>query len=208
MGLREKKKEATRIAISDVATELFLARGFDAVTVADVAAAANVSTMTVFNYFERKEDLLFDRDTEALGLLDDALGRRGAKEPALSALRRAMRGLLAARHPFAKMDEGVSTFWRTVEESSVLLARTRELASTAEDHLARRLAVAAGQETHDPTARMLASSLVGGWRAAYGEALRLQRKGAKKAAVDAALASWLERAFTMTLAAARGTPYA
>ena len=59
-GLRERKKAETRQAISDVATRLFEARGFEAVTVAEIAAAANVSAKTVFNYFPAKEDLFFD----------------------------------------------------------------------------------------------------------------------------------------------------
>lgn len=206
-GLRERKKEATRQAISDVATELFLERGFDAVTVADVAAAANVSKMTVFNYFERKEDLLFDRDEEAAELLAAAFAKRKRGESVLGALARAMRELVNARHPFAKMDAGVATFWRTVEESPTLVARTREMVSTAEERLAHALATAAQQDPNDPTARVLAACLIAGWRAAYGEALRLQRKKAKSAEVSKALVTWLERAFAMTVAAAKGTAY-
>lgn len=60
-GLRERKKWETRRRISDVATGLFFARGFDNVTIAEVAEAAGVSRMTVFNYFPRKEDLFLDR---------------------------------------------------------------------------------------------------------------------------------------------------
>ena len=61
-GLRERKKAETRQAISDTATRLFEARGFEAVTVAEIAAAANVSAKTVFNYFPAKEDLFFDAE--------------------------------------------------------------------------------------------------------------------------------------------------
>lgn len=60
-GLRERKKRQTRQYISDVATGLFLERGFEAVTVAEIAEAANVSVNTVYNYFPAKEDLFFDR---------------------------------------------------------------------------------------------------------------------------------------------------
>jgi AcrR family transcriptional regulator len=59
-GRRERKKQQTRQVISDVATRLFLERGFDTVTVAEVARAADVAVQTVFNHFPAKEDLFFD----------------------------------------------------------------------------------------------------------------------------------------------------
>src|SRR5205814_1146920 len=58
-GLRERKKRQTRQSIADTARALFAERGFDRVTVAEVARAANVSEATVFNYFPTKEDLVF-----------------------------------------------------------------------------------------------------------------------------------------------------
>jgi len=58
-GLRERKKRETREAITRAAWKLFNRRGFDVVTVADIAAAAGVSEKTVFNYFPAKEDLVF-----------------------------------------------------------------------------------------------------------------------------------------------------
>ena len=60
-GLRERKKRETRETIARTAMDLFGARGYDAVTVADVARAADVSEKTVFNYFPAKEDLVFGR---------------------------------------------------------------------------------------------------------------------------------------------------
>ena len=68
-GLREFKKARTRRAISDVATRLFAEQGFEAVTVAQIAAAAEVSIKTVFNYFTTKEDLFFDRAGELIDVL-------------------------------------------------------------------------------------------------------------------------------------------
>lgn len=76
-GLRERKKAKTRERISDIATGLFLERGFDEVTVAEVARAANVSVKTVFNYFGAKEDLLFDREAEWLAAIEALLESRG-----------------------------------------------------------------------------------------------------------------------------------
>src|SRR3954451_25197142 len=70
-GLRERKKQQTREQIARVAMKLFAKRGFDAVTVAEVADAAGVSEKTVFNYFPAKEDLVFpDGEPRWLRLLN------------------------------------------------------------------------------------------------------------------------------------------
>jgi AcrR family transcriptional regulator len=77
-GLRERKKRETREAIARTAMKLFAARGFDAVTVADVAEAAGVSEKTVFNYFPAKEDLVLHRGAERLETLIEAIRGRPA----------------------------------------------------------------------------------------------------------------------------------
>jgi AcrR family transcriptional regulator len=64
IGRRERKKAATRKAISDVATMMFLERGFDNVSIREVADAADVSPTTVFAHFPQKEALVFDEDDE------------------------------------------------------------------------------------------------------------------------------------------------
>ena len=81
-GLRERKKLDTKRGIAEIATRLFMKRGFDVVTVADIAAAANVSRMTVFNYFPRKEDLFFDREDETKQIIRNILVRRVSLSPA------------------------------------------------------------------------------------------------------------------------------
>lgn len=75
-GLRERKKRQTQEAIAAAAMELFQAHGFDAVTVADVARAADVAEKTVFNHFPTKEDLVFFRSEDRLAAQVDAIRTR------------------------------------------------------------------------------------------------------------------------------------
>jgi AcrR family transcriptional regulator len=67
IGLRERKKRETRRSISDIATTLFMAKGFDNTTIAEIAEAAGVSPQTVANYFPTKTDLFFDEDGWRIG---------------------------------------------------------------------------------------------------------------------------------------------
>src|ERR1700749_1287397 len=97
-GLRERKKRRTRGPIATVAMKLFAARGFDAVTVAEVARAAEVSEKTVFNYFPSKEDLVFWRLESFEHELLSAVRDRAAGESVLTGFGRFIlqaRGLLA-----------------------------------------------------------------------------------------------------------------
>src|SRR5271154_4876561 len=79
-GLRERKKRRTRQQISDVATTLFVVRGFDHVKVSEIAEIVGVSEKTVYNYFPTKESLLFDRTDETIERLVAALRGRPAGE--------------------------------------------------------------------------------------------------------------------------------
>src|SRR5437868_8593865 len=88
MGLREVKKERRRQVIAETAFDLFATRGFDHVTVAEVAETAGVSEKTVFNYFPTKEDLFFDQVDERQAALVAAIENRLPDESILAALRR------------------------------------------------------------------------------------------------------------------------
>src|SRR6202042_480567 len=85
-GLRERKKRLLRQQLTDTATELFVERGFDAVSVAEIAAACDVSVKTVFNYFPTKESLILDRPAATM----DAL-RSGLADPALTPVQAVLR---------------------------------------------------------------------------------------------------------------------
>jgi AcrR family transcriptional regulator len=88
-GLRERKKRQTRETIAAAAAALFQARGFDAVTVADVARAADVSEKTIFNYFPAKEDLVLHDGGERLAALIQAIRDRAAGDSLIAPFRAA-----------------------------------------------------------------------------------------------------------------------
>lgn len=94
-GRRERKKAATRLALSEAAMRLFLERGFDGVTVREIAEAADVSTTTLMKHFPTKEALVFDRDDEIERDLTAAVTERAPGTSALDALRAYMRGRAA-----------------------------------------------------------------------------------------------------------------
>jgi AcrR family transcriptional regulator len=193
VSLRERKKRATRAAISRVATTLFYARGFDAVTVDEVARAAGVSKMTVFNYFARKEDLMFDREAEGIALLRAVLEQHGQKN-LLGALRNEITRLIAAESVFTKFDPGVLEFWQIVDASPALCARLRELADEARVMLAAHFS--------GPNADLVASLIVASWRAAYRAGLTAARQGKSPRKAAAELERVLDAAHGAVRAAA------
>jgi AcrR family transcriptional regulator len=107
VSLRESNKARTRLAISDIATRLFVERGFEHVTVAEIAEAAHVSVKTVFNYFASKEELFFDRADDVRDALLDAVRER----PAGASVLEALRAVLADRR--APFDE---QGWRSLRD--------------------------------------------------------------------------------------------
>jgi AcrR family transcriptional regulator len=86
MGLRETKKAKTRQLISDVARDLFIAKGYSAVTVADIADKAEVAVATLFNYFPTKESMIFDLEDEIDSGLSATIRNRQKGQSILDAL--------------------------------------------------------------------------------------------------------------------------
>lgn len=180
---RESKKRETRQRISDVATALFFARGFDAVTLDEIALAAQVSKMTVFNYFARKEELMLDREDD-LTLLPfrRALRDRPKGQAPVDALRALVEELSEQKHPLAHIDKRVVGWWRVVAASPSLEARLRELADEAAEGIALELA----GPTPDGLARLMAGTIVLTLRTARREAIGLLERGASAKKANAA----------------------
>jgi AcrR family transcriptional regulator len=154
MGLRESKKLRTRQEIADKAMQLFAQRGFDHVTVAEVAVAAGVSEKTVFNYFPTKEDLFFDEVPARERALVEAIRGRRPGESIVAALRR----LQAGDCP-RLCSPGFATFARIVEESPALQAKELEYMARFTETLARAIETELG--AHPLDAKIAANVLVG-----------------------------------------------
>lgn len=201
--LRERKKLETRRRISDVATALFFERGFDAVTVDEIAAAAGVSKVTVFNYFTRKEDLHVDREEEVKALLREAIATRPKGESPVDALRRLADRLVAEQSPYACVSSLTVGWWRVVAASPSLQARLRELGDTVTESLAFELSAS----KPDGRARLVAGMVVLTWRTAYSEAIRVFEGGGSAKKVSATFIQLIDRGFAaVRVLAARAQP--
>ena len=120
-GLRERKKRAARQAIAATARRLFAERGFDAVTVAEVAAAADVSEKTVFNYFPTKEDLAFAGREEGIAQFVTAIAERPPGSSVLDVFRAMTHTVLDVF--VAGGDEDLLAVAKIIRDSRVLQER-------------------------------------------------------------------------------------
>jgi AcrR family transcriptional regulator len=127
--LRERKQRRTRDAIVAAALELFAERGFDGVTVTDIAARAEVGRSTFFRYFTDKQEVLFHDDGEMLGLMVEAIGREAARRAPLggslaAALAAGRAGLLALTDYLRDYSGWLEVRVRLIESHPDLRART------------------------------------------------------------------------------------
>jgi AcrR family transcriptional regulator len=196
LGLRERKKRETRQLISDIATGLFAERGFDNVTVAEVARAADVSTKTVFNYFPRKEDLFLDRLPDLLTSVTHAVRTRPADSTPIGAVRDLVLTMLSEQHPLSGYaNQGYTSFWRVIVDSPALQARVREFVEELEDLMAKLIAEAGGGDPHSAATRYAAASAVAAYRTVFLAAAKRIMGGADPDNVVAGLDAEYRRAF-------------
>ncbi|HYX89652.1 MAG TPA: TetR family transcriptional regulator [Gaiellaceae bacterium] len=160
-GLRERKKERTRQAIAEAAQRLFQERGFDAVSVAEVAREADVSQGTVFNYFPTKEDLFYGQMETFEAALLEAVRKRPPGESVLEAFR----GFVLERSKgLAERADVIAAAARVIDASPALQAREREVVAESTASLAALIA----EETGPPGGvepAVVANALMGAQRA-------------------------------------------
>lgn len=185
VGRRERKKAATRQAIADAALELFLARGFDAVSIRDIADTADVSTTTIFKHFTGKEALVFDRDEDLEAALVGAVRDRTAGTGVLAALRE--HALRVWGHPVA--DPELRRFTDLVDATPALRAYWEGMWTRHARVLAGVVAAESGRPDGDPACSALARFVL---QVPALAAASADPVGAIEAAFDVLVRGWEE----------------
>ncbi|MFE2912680.1 TetR family transcriptional regulator [Kitasatospora indigofera] len=182
-GLRERKKRLMRQQLSDTATEMFVERGFEAVRVAEVAAACGVSEKTVFNYFPTKESLVLDQPEATMAALRTELAR-----PELTPVDAALRVLADELGALTAWLDGhedpalavarLRRFGELVQATPALRAHQRDMTDQLVAAAAEILARRAGAGPEDPEPQIAATALLGLWPIQF-RALRTHLDGTR-----------------------------
>ena len=204
---RTRKRLATRESISDAATRLFVEKGFDRVTVDEIAETADVGRMTVFNHFPRKEDLFFGQEQEAFAAILAAVRARRPGLAVIPALHRLAGRMIRDDASHIRFSEESRHWVEMVAASDTLAARAREIRDAAALTLAETLAEAAGRPQGDHDARLAAQLLLATWTVAFVEAHAIYRRDGDAAAAKAKFLAVIDRGSAGVAAAMAGTPY-
>lgn len=155
-GLRQRKRAETHARIQSEAMRLFIANGFDATTLDEIAGAADVSRRSLFHYFASKEEIVFAAKAHFPDIVSDAIGRRPAEEPLLDMVENAMSDL-ATRYqtPEAK------ALARLIHDTPALSAGDQAKYETMERALAKALADRKGLAETDMACHVTAATAIG-----------------------------------------------
>jgi AcrR family transcriptional regulator len=194
-GLRERKRRLTRQLISDAATAMFATRGFDNVTVSEVADRVGVSEKTIYNYFPTKESLVLDTADEAVENMARALRER---RPGQSLTDAVVEAITADMSQFDQapdeLVEFMPLFGAMLDSTPTLRAAVLEihdrLATVARDELAAQ----AGVDPRDPEPTAAGRALAGLAEVAMESRMRHISDGLRGAELRAAATDDLERA--------------
>lgn len=198
-GLRERKKQQTRELIAETARRLFIERGFDAVTVAAIARAADVSEATIFNYFPTKEDLFYHRREVFEEELLAAIRDREPGETILEAFGRfelTSRGILAMERAgdAREVTARIEAMARVITQSPALLAREQRVFADYTASLAAVVAAETGVSEDDLEPRVVANALFGVHRALIDEVRSRVLAGAQGPEIARAIRAQANRA--------------
>jgi AcrR family transcriptional regulator len=187
-GARERKRQETRARIVDAAAELFAQRGFDAVSVMEIAQRAGVVEKTVFNHFPVKEGLVFDADPPMRGALLDAVRRRPAGESVAAAAGSFVVSAVALLGT-PEAASGVADIARVIRGSRTLQVREREILGEFTDALAALIAEETGARPGEIEPWVAANAVLG----LYASLLELARDRVLAGMGGAELAAELRR---------------
>ncbi|MBE1488534.1 TetR/AcrR family transcriptional regulator [Plantactinospora soyae] len=195
-GLRERKRQRTHDALSEAAISLFLRHGYDQVSVADVAAAAEVSKPTLFKYFPSKEDLVLHRILDHRAEAARVVRNSSPGQPPLPALHRHFLAGLARRDPVTGLNDHpqVLAFHGMVFGTPSLAARVAQYATDDEEALTEALAEAA-PAAGALDARLAASQIVAVQRVLARENWRRLTEGRSATEVHPDAVAAADRAF-------------
>jgi AcrR family transcriptional regulator len=205
---QSRKRLATRQDISNAATRLFWERGFDRVTVDEIAAATGVARMTVFNHFPRKEDMFFDRDDEAREVLREALRQRDPLVSPIETLRLLAHRLVEQQSPYINFSEESQNFIKTIEGSETLKARARAIRDEITQVVAVAMSESVGREPGDPAARLAAGLLLATWTVALIQAQGTYREMRDAKEATALFLALVDKGSIGAKTALAGTAYA
>jgi AcrR family transcriptional regulator len=180
-GLRERKKQQTRVALAEAGLRLFAERGYDETTLAEIAEAAGVSTRTIFAYFASKEDILFASLQAMLDAVAGALTGRAEGTDALTALRDF---IVTSAPEKDELDHRVADL---IAGDPTLASHQRARMSQLRDLLAVELARDLGVAPDDLRPNVAAASLVSAF-----EVLERQHPGHSKPAAPEDVAAAID----------------
>ncbi|NUW29849.1 TetR family transcriptional regulator [Nonomuraea sp. SMC257] len=197
LGLRETKKLQTQRQLWHAAVGMFVERGFDNVSVAEIAAAVQVSKKTVFNYFPTKEDIVIAPMEAHVDDAAQVVRERAPGETVVAALRRHFLDLLARHDASVGLNDkpAVLDVQRLIRTTSSLTIRVFAFHQRAQELLARELAVQSGHD--DVTARVAAAQIGSTRNALIAENLRRLLAGEPSDAVYPDARADAERAFDL-----------
>jgi len=204
---RARKRLETRRNISYAATGLFAEKGFDNVTIDEIASAADVGRMTVFNHFPRKEDMFFDRDDEIRQTVADALRQRKDAESPIESLRLLAHRLIAEDRPFLQFSDASQGFIAIIKGSDTLKARARAIRDEVANGVAAELARCAGREEVDADARLAAALQLACWSTALISAHEEFAQSLDATRAAATFLKLVDKGAAGLKAALAGTPY-